>query len=163
MALNLPSNIHVKAVTYGTPRVGNPEFAALLDSKVCRHLSLHSRRPSLIEVLAQRYRTSSVLTMRRIWFPSSQDGSWASSTRMGRFTSSLLAMPLRVQETTTPTTRSARSRLCRTSWGAISLTISARTKESSLAPSSAIEAGAFVSLGAQGRVAAVPADGCCIT
>ena len=35
----LPSNIHVKAVTYGTPRVGNPEFAALLDSKVCCHLS----------------------------------------------------------------------------------------------------------------------------
>ncbi|RDX53274.1 alpha/beta-hydrolase [Lentinus brumalis] len=34
MALNLPSSIHIKAVTYGTPRVGNPQFAALLDSKV---------------------------------------------------------------------------------------------------------------------------------
>lgn len=35
MALNLPLSIHIKSVTYGTPRVGNPAFAQLFDSKVC--------------------------------------------------------------------------------------------------------------------------------
>ncbi|KAG8793992.1 hypothetical protein FRC12_000956 [Ceratobasidium sp. 428] len=32
--LNLSSTVSVKAVTYGLPRVGNPEFASYLDSKV---------------------------------------------------------------------------------------------------------------------------------
>ncbi|THH01907.1 hypothetical protein EW026_g883 [Hermanssonia centrifuga] len=34
MTMNLPSNIHVKGVTYGTPRVGDPAFATFFDSKV---------------------------------------------------------------------------------------------------------------------------------
>ncbi|CAL1713151.1 unnamed protein product [Somion occarium] len=34
MKLNLPSNIHIKAVTYGTPRVGNAAFASYFDSQV---------------------------------------------------------------------------------------------------------------------------------
>ena len=34
MTLNLPSDIHVKAVTYGTPRVGNAAWAPYFDSKV---------------------------------------------------------------------------------------------------------------------------------
>ncbi|KAI0646667.1 alpha/beta-hydrolase [Trametes meyenii] len=34
LTLNLPSSIHIKAVTYGTPRVGNPAFASLFDAKV---------------------------------------------------------------------------------------------------------------------------------
>lgn len=34
LTLNLPSTTSVRAVTYGTPRVGNPAFAALIDSKV---------------------------------------------------------------------------------------------------------------------------------
>ncbi|KAG1745924.1 Alpha/Beta hydrolase protein [Suillus paluster] len=34
MALNLPSNIAIKGVTYGTPRVGNPAWAALFDSLI---------------------------------------------------------------------------------------------------------------------------------
>ncbi|KAG1820718.1 Alpha/Beta hydrolase protein [Suillus variegatus] len=34
MALNLPSHIAIKGVTYGTPRVGNPAWAALFDSLV---------------------------------------------------------------------------------------------------------------------------------
>ncbi|KAI0699167.1 alpha/beta-hydrolase [Cerioporus squamosus] len=34
MTLNLPSSVHVKGVTYGTPRVGNPAWATLFDSKV---------------------------------------------------------------------------------------------------------------------------------
>lgn len=33
--LNLPSNIDVRGVTYGTPRVGVPAFADFFDSKVC--------------------------------------------------------------------------------------------------------------------------------
>ncbi|KAI0824923.1 alpha/beta-hydrolase [Trametes gibbosa] len=32
--LNLPSNIHIKSMTYGTPRVGNPSYAAYFDTKV---------------------------------------------------------------------------------------------------------------------------------
>ncbi|KAG2037817.1 Alpha/Beta hydrolase protein [Suillus americanus] len=34
MALNLPSSIAIKGVTYGTPRVGNPAWAALFDSLI---------------------------------------------------------------------------------------------------------------------------------
>jgi len=34
LTLNLPSNIHVMARTYGTPRVGNPAYADLIDSLV---------------------------------------------------------------------------------------------------------------------------------
>ncbi|KAI1789636.1 alpha/beta-hydrolase [Ganoderma leucocontextum] len=34
LTLNLPSSIHIKSVTYGTPRVGNSGYAALFDSKV---------------------------------------------------------------------------------------------------------------------------------
>ncbi|KAI0360314.1 alpha/beta-hydrolase [Trametes cingulata] len=39
--LNLPSNIHVKSVTYGTPRVGNPAYASFFDSKAssCKDVS----------------------------------------------------------------------------------------------------------------------------
>lgn len=36
MRLNLPSTIHIKAVTYGTPRVGNPAYASYFDSMVSR-------------------------------------------------------------------------------------------------------------------------------
>jgi predicted lipase len=35
MTLNLPSDIHIKGVTFGTPRVGSPEYAAFFNSKVC--------------------------------------------------------------------------------------------------------------------------------
>ena len=41
MAMNLPSSIHVKGVTYGTPRVGNPAYAAFFDSKVRNVGSAH--------------------------------------------------------------------------------------------------------------------------
>jgi hypothetical protein len=34
LTLNLPSSTSIKGVTYGTPRVGNPAFAALIDAKV---------------------------------------------------------------------------------------------------------------------------------
>ncbi|KAH9485060.1 Lipase [Psilocybe cubensis] len=34
LTLNLPSSTSIKAITYGTPRVGNPDFAQLIDSKV---------------------------------------------------------------------------------------------------------------------------------
>ena len=33
MRMNLPSNIQIKAVTYGTPRVGNDAYANYFDSK----------------------------------------------------------------------------------------------------------------------------------
>ncbi|KIK67315.1 hypothetical protein GYMLUDRAFT_238620 [Collybiopsis luxurians FD-317 M1] len=34
LALNLPSGTNVSAITYGTPRVGNPAFAGLIDQHV---------------------------------------------------------------------------------------------------------------------------------
>ncbi|KAI0947160.1 hypothetical protein AcV7_009658 [Taiwanofungus camphoratus] len=34
MTLNLPSDIHIKSVTFGTPRVGNPAYATYFDSMV---------------------------------------------------------------------------------------------------------------------------------
>ncbi|KAH9922812.1 alpha beta-hydrolase [Epithele typhae] len=34
LTLNLPADVHVKGVTYGTPRVGNQAFVDLFDSKV---------------------------------------------------------------------------------------------------------------------------------
>ncbi|EIW80293.1 alpha beta-hydrolase [Coniophora puteana RWD-64-598 SS2] len=34
MRLNLPASIHVKGQTYGTPRVGDPNYAAYFDSQV---------------------------------------------------------------------------------------------------------------------------------
>ena len=34
MALNLPSSVAIKGVTYGTPRVGNAAWAALFDATV---------------------------------------------------------------------------------------------------------------------------------
>ena len=34
LTLNLPSDIHIKGVTYGTPRVGNKDFVTLFDQKV---------------------------------------------------------------------------------------------------------------------------------
>ncbi|KIJ64648.1 hypothetical protein HYDPIDRAFT_181861 [Hydnomerulius pinastri MD-312] len=34
MALNLPSDIAIKGVTYGTPRVGNPAWASLFDATI---------------------------------------------------------------------------------------------------------------------------------
>ena len=34
LKMNLPSSIHIKGVTYGTPRVGNPAYAAAFDAAV---------------------------------------------------------------------------------------------------------------------------------
>lgn len=34
LRLRLPSNVSIKAVTFGTPRVGNPAYAALYDNTV---------------------------------------------------------------------------------------------------------------------------------
>ena len=45
MTLNLPSNIRVKGVTYGTPRVGNSAYVSLFDSKVSVCTSLPIEQP----------------------------------------------------------------------------------------------------------------------
>lgn len=34
LSVNLPASTSIKAMTFGTPRVGNAAFASLLDSKV---------------------------------------------------------------------------------------------------------------------------------
>jgi hypothetical protein len=46
MRLNLPANIKVKGVTYGTPRVGAPSFADFFDKTVRRHYFLRKVSPS---------------------------------------------------------------------------------------------------------------------
>ncbi|KAI0781969.1 Alpha/Beta hydrolase protein [Abortiporus biennis] len=53
MTLNLPSNIHVKGVTYGTPRVGNPAFAQLFDSKVADFQRINNEK-DLIPIVPGR-------------------------------------------------------------------------------------------------------------
>ncbi|PIL25568.1 hypothetical protein GSI_12376 [Ganoderma sinense ZZ0214-1] len=42
--LNLPSSVHVKAVTYGTPRVGNPAWATYFDSKVSDFVRIDNKK-----------------------------------------------------------------------------------------------------------------------
>ena len=39
LTLNLPSSTSIKSVTYGTPRVGNPAFAQLIDATVCSRVN----------------------------------------------------------------------------------------------------------------------------
>ena len=54
MALNLPSHIAIKGVTYGTPRVGNLAWAALFDATVrflCRPYLNNSNTPSFCRYL----------------------------------------------------------------------------------------------------------------
>ncbi|KAI0754989.1 alpha/beta-hydrolase [Daedaleopsis nitida] len=44
LALNLPSNIKIKVVTYGKPRVGNTPWAGLVDSKVQDFTRINNER-----------------------------------------------------------------------------------------------------------------------
>ncbi|KAF7314506.1 Lipase-3 domain-containing protein [Mycena kentingensis (nom. inval.)] len=60
LRLNLPAEIGVNAVTYGTPRVGNPEFVKFFDSQV----SLTYTRPIGSSVNMSRSTISSASTMR---------------------------------------------------------------------------------------------------
>jgi predicted lipase len=43
-SLNLNPSVSIKAVTFGIPRVGNPDYAAFFDSKVCFCLNISSAR-----------------------------------------------------------------------------------------------------------------------
>ncbi|CDO71479.1 hypothetical protein BN946_scf184909.g73 [Trametes cinnabarina] len=52
--LQLPSSIHVKAVTYGTPRVGNPEFAQMIDSKVPDFVRINNEK-DLVPIVPGRF------------------------------------------------------------------------------------------------------------
>ena len=42
--LSLPPSVHVKAVTYGTPRVGNPAWASLFDSMVSDFVRINNKK-----------------------------------------------------------------------------------------------------------------------
>jgi len=44
LTLNLPSNVAIKAVTFGTPRVGNTAFAQLIDQKVPDFRRINNKR-----------------------------------------------------------------------------------------------------------------------
>ncbi|KAI0632143.1 alpha/beta-hydrolase [Trametes polyzona] len=52
--MQLPSDIHVKAVTYGTPRVGNKAFASLIDSKVPDFVRINNEK-DLIPIVPGRF------------------------------------------------------------------------------------------------------------
>jgi hypothetical protein len=42
LSLNLPSTVSIKAVTYGTPRVGNDVYAHFFDSKVSNFVRINN-------------------------------------------------------------------------------------------------------------------------
>ncbi|OJT09887.1 Lipase [Trametes pubescens] len=52
--LQLPSDIHVKGVTYGTPRVGNKAFASLIDSKVPDFVRINNEK-DLVPIVPGRF------------------------------------------------------------------------------------------------------------
>ncbi|KAI0372183.1 alpha/beta-hydrolase [Pilatotrama ljubarskyi] len=52
--MQLPSSIHIKAVTYGTPRVGNPAFASMIDSKVPDFVRINNEK-DLIPIVPGRF------------------------------------------------------------------------------------------------------------
>ncbi|KAF8637954.1 hypothetical protein AX16_010587 [Volvariella volvacea WC 439] len=54
LTLNLPGDTNIKAVTYGTPRVGNPEFAQLIDAKVPNFKRINNEK-DLIPIVPGRF------------------------------------------------------------------------------------------------------------
>lgn len=52
--LNLPSSIAIKGVTYGTPRVGDPNYATFFDSKVSNFHRINNEK-DLIPILPGRF------------------------------------------------------------------------------------------------------------
>ncbi|KAF9566678.1 alpha/beta-hydrolase [Agrocybe pediades] len=52
--LNLPSSTSISAVTYGTPRVGNPAFASLFDAKVPNFKRINNEQ-DLIPIVPGRF------------------------------------------------------------------------------------------------------------
>ncbi|EGN98489.1 hypothetical protein SERLA73DRAFT_56451 [Serpula lacrymans var. lacrymans S7.3] len=54
MALNLPSNIAIQGVTYGTPRVGNPAWASLFDSKITNFMRINNEK-DIIPIVPGRF------------------------------------------------------------------------------------------------------------
>ncbi|KAH9854697.1 alpha/beta-hydrolase [Lenzites betulinus] len=53
-SLQLPSTVHVKGVTYGTPRVGNKAFASLIDDKVPDFVRINNEK-DLIPIVPGRF------------------------------------------------------------------------------------------------------------
>ncbi|KAJ3849049.1 Alpha/Beta hydrolase protein [Lentinula lateritia] len=53
-ALNLPSGSNISAVTYGTPRVGNPAFASLIDQHVPSFKHINNEK-DLIPIVPGRF------------------------------------------------------------------------------------------------------------
>ncbi|KAI9573644.1 Alpha/Beta hydrolase protein [Boletus coccyginus] len=54
MALNLPSNIAIKGVTYGTPRVGNRAWAALFDETISDFRRINNEK-DIVPILPGRF------------------------------------------------------------------------------------------------------------
>ncbi|EIW78144.1 alpha beta-hydrolase [Coniophora puteana RWD-64-598 SS2] len=54
MTLNLPSSINVKGQTYGTPRVGNGDYASFFDGKVGDFIRINNKK-DLIPIVPGRF------------------------------------------------------------------------------------------------------------
>ncbi|KAG1770869.1 Alpha/Beta hydrolase protein [Suillus placidus] len=54
MALNLPSSIAIKGVTYGTPRVGNPAWATLFDSMISDFQRINNKK-DIVPIVPGRF------------------------------------------------------------------------------------------------------------
>lgn len=55
MKMNLPSDVTVKGVTYGTPRVGNDKFAAFFDSKVDGAFQRVNNEKDIVPIVPGRF------------------------------------------------------------------------------------------------------------
>jgi len=55
MKMNLPSDVNIKGVTYGTPRVGNDKFAAFFDSKVNGDFQRVNNQKDLVPIVPGKF------------------------------------------------------------------------------------------------------------
>ncbi|CAE6541382.1 unnamed protein product [Rhizoctonia solani] len=85
LSIHLPS-VKLKVVTHGMPRVGNLEFAALIDSQVCVPRICWNNKTETKDRLVMLL----VSTIRKILFLSCREGDWAFGTYWVKYTSFLL-------------------------------------------------------------------------
>lgn len=140
MTLNLPSNVHVKAVTYGTPRVGNAAWASFFDSHVSSiPCEMHLSGTSSMIHPCNRSPISYGSITNTISFPSSRAVVWVSPIPMEKSTSSPPTTLSHALEMMMPPTPNAQSTPSQTfSLGISSITWD-RIKVSALVPFSATE------------------------
>lgn len=65
--LNLPPSIHVKGVTYSTPRVGNDRWASLFDAKVPDFVHINNKKDPVPTLPYEFHQEKSPLLVRYIY------------------------------------------------------------------------------------------------